>query len=88
MKGELAGPVLLQSLPTSAYIYRHPLSPCLPDSLPLPLPQGIELLIAFFHVEVSHFLQLCQGSPELRRGWLLLGEVGRVAERGRLGVEG
>lgn len=40
-----------------------------PPPSPQP-PQGIELLIAFFHVEVSHFLQLCQGSPELRHGWL------------------
>lgn len=40
---------------------------------PAPSPLGIELLIAFFHVEVSHFLQLCQGSPELRRGWAVAG---------------
>lgn len=72
-------PVLPQSLPTSAYIYRHPLSrPRLAflTPPPLPSPQSIELLIAFFHVEVSHFLQLCQGSPEPRHGWLLRCGVG------------
>lgn len=54
------------------YLQTSSLAPAPAFLTPSPSLLGIELLIAFFHVEVSHFLQLCQGSPELRlavAGW-------------------
>lgn len=65
------------------YLQTSSLAPTPAFLTPSPSLLGIELLIAFFHVEVSHFLQLCQGSPELRRGWLLQGGVGVCGGGGR-----